>query len=40
MTDFLVEHIPEHAAHRPALHPLSFISGTYYVAHAPRGCRG
>jgi uncharacterized protein (TIGR02466 family) len=39
MTDFWVNIMPEHAAHSLHLHPLSFISGTYYVA-TPRGCPG
>jgi len=32
MTDFWVNIMPEHAAHSLHLHPLSFLSGTYYVA--------
>jgi uncharacterized protein (TIGR02466 family) len=39
MTDFWVNIMPEHAAHSLHLHPLSFVSGTYYVA-TPRGCPG
>ena len=39
MTDFWVNIMPEHAAHSLHLHPLSFLSGTYYVA-TPRGCPG
>jgi len=39
MTDFWVNIMPEHAAHSLHLHPLSFISGTYYVI-TPRGCPG
>jgi uncharacterized protein (TIGR02466 family) len=39
MTDFWVNIMPEHAAHSLHLHPLSFISGTYYVV-TPRGCPG
>jgi uncharacterized protein (TIGR02466 family) len=39
LTDFWVNIMPEHAAHSLHLHPLSFISGTYYVA-TPRGCPG
>jgi uncharacterized protein (TIGR02466 family) len=39
MTDCWVNIMPETAAHSLHLHPLSFISGTYYVA-VPRGCPG
>ena len=39
MTDFWVNIMPEHAAHSLHLHPLSFLSGTYYVS-TPRGCPG
>ncbi|MBI2517627.1 MAG: hypothetical protein HYV95_12055 [Opitutae bacterium] len=39
MTDFWVNLMPEHAAHSLHLHPLSFISGTYYVV-TPPGCAG
>jgi len=39
MTDFWVNIMPEHAAHSLHLHPLSFISGTYYVV-TPAGCPG
>jgi len=39
MTDFWVNIMPEHAAHGLHLHPLSLISGTYYVV-TPRGCPG
>ncbi len=39
MTDCWVNILPEHAAHGLHLHPLSFISGTYYVC-TPRGCPG
>jgi uncharacterized protein (TIGR02466 family) len=39
MTDFWVNIMPEHAAHSLHLHPLSFISGTYYVV-TPPGCAG
>ncbi len=39
MTDFWVNIMPEHAAHSLHLHPLAFISGTYYVT-TPRGCPG
>jgi uncharacterized protein (TIGR02466 family) len=39
MTDCWVNVMPETAAHSLHLHPLSFISGTYYVA-VPRGCPG
>jgi uncharacterized protein (TIGR02466 family) len=39
MTDCWVNIMPETAAHSLHLHPLSFISGTYYVV-TPRGCPG
>ncbi len=39
MTDCWVNIMPERAAHSLHLHPLSFISGTYYV-RTPRGCAG
>jgi len=39
MTDFWVNIMPAMAAHSLHLHPLSFVSGTYYVA-TPRGCPG
>jgi uncharacterized protein (TIGR02466 family) len=39
VTDLWVNIMPEHAAHSLHLHPLSFISGTYYVA-TPPGCPG
>jgi uncharacterized protein (TIGR02466 family) len=39
MTDFWVNIMPEHATHSLHLHPLSFISGTYYVV-TPPGCPG
>ena len=39
MTDFWVNLMPEHVMHGLHLHPLSFISGTYYVAMPP-GCSG
>lgn len=39
LTDCWVNIMPEHAAHGLHLHPLSFISGTYYV-RTPRGCPG
>jgi len=39
ITDLWVNIMPEHAAHGLHLHPLSFISGTYYVA-TPPGCPG
>jgi uncharacterized protein (TIGR02466 family) len=39
LTDLWVNIMPEHAAHSLHLHPLSFISGTYYVS-TPRGCPG
>jgi len=39
MTDCWVNIMPEHAEHALHLHPLSFISGTYYV-RTPPGCPG
>ena len=39
MTDFWVNIMPPTAAHSLHLHPLSFISGTYYVV-TPKGCPG
>ena len=39
LTDCWVNIMPPTAAHSLHLHPLSFISGTYYVA-TPRGCPG
>lgn len=39
LTDLWVNIMPEHSAHSLHLHPLSFISGTYYVV-TPRGCPG
>jgi uncharacterized protein (TIGR02466 family) len=39
LTDLWVNIMPESAAHSLHLHPLSFISGTYYVV-TPRGCPG
>jgi uncharacterized protein (TIGR02466 family) len=39
MTDCWVNIMPESAAHSLHLHPLSFISGTYYVV-TPKGCPG
>jgi uncharacterized protein (TIGR02466 family) len=39
MTDCWVNIMPELTAHSLHLHPLSFISGTYYV-RTPRGCPG
>ena len=39
MSDIWVNIMPPTAAHSLHLHPLSFISGTYYVA-TPRGCPG
>lgn len=39
LTDIWVNIMPPTAAHSLHLHPLSFISGTYYVA-TPRGCSG
>jgi uncharacterized protein (TIGR02466 family) len=39
LTDFWVNIMPPTAAHSLHLHPLSFISGTYYVV-TPRGCPG
>jgi uncharacterized protein (TIGR02466 family) len=39
MTDCWVNIMPEQTAHSLHLHPLSFISGTYYV-RTPPGCSG
>ena len=39
MTDCWVNIMPPAAAHSLHLHPLAFISGTYYVA-TPEGCPG
>ena len=39
MTDCWANIMPPAAAHALHLHPLSFISGTYYV-RTPRGCAG
>lgn len=39
LTDLWVNIMPPDAAHSLHLHPLSFISGTYYVA-TPPGCPG
>src|SRR5215211_4391569 len=39
MTDCWENIMPETASHSLHLHPLSFISGTYYVV-TPRGCPG
>lgn len=39
LTDLWVNIMPPTAAHSLHLHPLSFISGTYYVI-TPRGCPG
>ena len=39
LSDICVNIIPPTAAHSLHLHPLSFISGTYYVA-TPKGCSG
>jgi uncharacterized protein (TIGR02466 family) len=39
LTDLWVNIMPESAAHSLHLHPLSFISGTYYVV-TPKGCPG
>jgi len=39
MTDCWVNIMPPSAAHSLHLHPLAFISGTYYVA-TPPGCAG
>src|SRR3984885_3364365 len=39
MTDCWVNIMPPAAAHSLHLHPLAFVSGTYYVA-APAGCPG
>ncbi|MBL9126325.1 MAG: hypothetical protein JNL97_01700, partial [Verrucomicrobiales bacterium] len=37
MTDCWVNIMPKHTAHGLHLHPLSTVSGTYYV-RTPRGC--
>jgi uncharacterized protein (TIGR02466 family) len=39
MTDCWVNIMPPTAAHSLHLHPLAFVSGTYYVA-TPQGCPG
>lgn len=39
LTDLWVNIMPPTSAHSLHLHPLSFISGTYYVV-TPRGCPG
>jgi uncharacterized protein (TIGR02466 family) len=39
MTDCWVNIMPPSASHSLHLHPLSFVSGTYYVA-TPKGCPG
>ena len=39
LTDVWVNIMPPTATHSLHLHPLSFISGTYYVV-TPRGCPG
>jgi uncharacterized protein (TIGR02466 family) len=39
MTDCWVNIMPPTAAHSLHLHPLAFVSGTYYVA-TPKGCPG
>jgi uncharacterized protein (TIGR02466 family) len=39
MTDCWVNIMPRHVAHGLHLHPLSTLSGTYYVK-TPRGCAG
>ncbi|OIR13507.1 hypothetical protein GALL_53230 [mine drainage metagenome] len=39
MTDFWVNIMPNSAGHPLHLHPLSFVSGTYYV-QTPPGCAG
>jgi uncharacterized protein (TIGR02466 family) len=39
MTDCWVNIMPPSAAHSLHLHPLAFVSGTYYV-RTPRGCPG
>jgi uncharacterized protein (TIGR02466 family) len=39
LTDLWVNIMPESVAHSGHIHPLSFISGTYYVV-TPRGCPG
>jgi uncharacterized protein (TIGR02466 family) len=39
MTDCWVNIMPQHVVHSLHLHPLSTVSGTYYV-QTPRGCSG
>lgn len=39
ITDLWVNILPQAALHSLHLHPLSFVSGTYYVV-TPRGCPG
>lgn len=39
MTDCWVNIMPRHVVHGLHLHPLSTLSGTYYV-QTPRGCSG
>jgi uncharacterized protein (TIGR02466 family) len=39
LTDLWVNIMPPQTSHSLHLHPLSFLSGTYYVA-TPRGCPG
>ena len=39
MTDCWVNIMPQHVVHGLHLHPLSTISGTYYV-QTPKGCPG
>jgi uncharacterized protein (TIGR02466 family) len=39
MTDCWINIMPRRTAHALHLHPLSTLSGTYYV-HTPRGCPG
>ncbi len=39
LTDLWVNIMPENVTHSGHIHPLSFISGTYYVV-TPRGCPG
>jgi uncharacterized protein (TIGR02466 family) len=39
MTDCWINVMPQHVAHSLHLHPLSTISGTYYV-RTPKGCAG
>jgi uncharacterized protein (TIGR02466 family) len=39
MTDCCVNIMPPSASHSLHLHPLAFVSGTYYVA-TPKGCPG